>query len=88
MIGKPTVIMQIPDKRKFSMEDAARYLGWSEKTLREKSDLGVIPARKEGRYRVYLLEDLDRYVENLPLYESGEFPGERYIKPALKAVEA
>jgi len=77
MIGKPTVIIQIPDKRKFSIKEAARYLGIHEQTLRDKSDLGEIPARKEGRFRVYLLEDLDRYIENLPLYDGGEFSGLR-----------
>ena len=73
MTGKPTVIMQIPDKRKFSMEEAARYLGIHKQTLREISDLGKIPAKKEGRYRVFLLEDLDRYCESLPPYDGGEY---------------
>jgi len=87
MIGRPVVIMQIPDKRKFSLDEAARYLGIHKQTLREKSDLGIIPARKEGHHRVFLLEDLDRYLENLPPYNVGEFPVERY-KPEIRAVEA
>jgi len=77
MIGKPTVIMQIPDKRKFSIKEAARYLGIHEQTLREKSDLGDIKAKKEGRFRVFLLEDLDRYIDSLPPYDGGEFPAPR-----------
>ena len=79
MIGRPAVILQIPNKRKFSMEDAARYLGIHEQTLREKADLGIIPARKEGRYRVFLLEDLDRYCDSLPPYDGGEFPVPRAV---------
>ena len=79
--------MQIPDKRKFSMSEAARYLGIHEQTLRVKSDLGEISARKEGRFRVFLLEDLDKYLENLPAYDAGEFPVARYTPP-LMAVEA
>lgn len=80
MIGKPTVIMQIPNKRKFSLDDAATYLGIHKQTLREKSDLGEIPARKEGRYRVYLLEDLDKYCDSLPKYDAGEWPVARAVE--------
>ena len=87
MIGRPKVIIQIPDKRKFSMAEAAKYLGMHQQTLREKSDLGEIYARKEGRSRVFLLEDLDRYIDRLPEYEPGERIGSQ-IKPELRAVGA
>ena len=79
MIGKPVVIVQVPDKRKFSISEASQYTGLSEQTLRKKSDLGEIPARKEGRYRVFLLEDLDRYLEELPTWDCGEFNGLRVV---------
>ena len=92
MIGRPVVIIQVPDKRKFSIDEAARYLGMHKQTLREKSDLGTIPSKKEGKFRVFLLEDLDRYLNGLPPYESEEFPGTRYCdmgkRPDLRAVEA
>ena len=92
MIGKPLMIIQVPDKRKFSIDEAARYLGIHKQTLREKSDLGEIPAKKEGKFRVFLLEDLDRYLNNLPPFEQGEFSGTRYSdmekRPDLRVVRA
>ena len=79
MIGKPTVIIQVPDKRKLSVAEAAQYLGVHEQTLREKADLGEVPARREGRCRVFLLEDLDKYLDGLPAWDCGEFNGLRAV---------
>lgn len=77
MIGRPTVILQIPDQRVFSINEAARYIGVHPQTLRDMTDLGQVRARKQGHRRAYLLEDLDRYVEGLPDWEGGEQIGRK-----------
>jgi excisionase family DNA binding protein len=74
MIGRPAVILQIPDQRVFSISEAAKYIGVHEQTLRDMTDLGQIKARKQGKRRAYLLEELDRYVENLPEWNGEEPP--------------
>ena len=63
----------------FSISEASQYLGMCEQKLREKAYLGEVPARKEGRYRVFLLEDLDRYLNKLPEWDCGEFNGLRAV---------
>ena len=68
MIGKPVALIQVPNQRLFSTGAAAQYLGICEDTLRKYSDLGDIPARRLGRRRVFLLEDLDAFIETLPQY--------------------
>jgi excisionase family DNA binding protein len=77
MIGKPAVILQIPDQRVFSTNEAAKYVGVHPQTLRELTDLGRIPARKQGKRRAYLIEELDRYVESLPDWEGEEPVGRK-----------
>lgn len=77
MIGKPAVILQIPDQRVFSVSEAAKYIGVHEQTLRDMTDLGQIRARKQGKRRAYLLEDLDRYVDSLPDWSAEEQPAGR-----------
>jgi excisionase family DNA binding protein len=72
MIGKPAVIIQIPSQRAFSIAAAAQYLGLHPQTVRELTDLGRIPARRMGKRRVYLLEELDKYLESLPEWTRGE----------------
>lgn len=75
MIGKPIALIQIPNQRLFAVKAAARYLGIHEQTLRKLTDLGEILARRMGSRRVYLLDDLDRYIESLPRWYDG--PGEK-----------
>jgi excisionase family DNA binding protein len=77
MIGKPAVILQIPDQRVFSVGEAAKYIGVHEQTLRGMTDLGQIKARKQGKRRAYLLEDLDRYIESMPAWEAEEPVGRK-----------
>lgn len=83
MIGKPVALIQIPNQRSFSVAEAAKYLGKHENTVRKLADLGSIRAKCETdaagrRHRVFLLEDLDGYLDSLPdWYDSpqGERPG-------------
>ena len=66
MIGKPVALIHVPNQRLFSMRAAARYLGLHEQTLRKLSDTAALPVRRLGNRRVFLLDDLDRYIESLP----------------------
>ena len=71
MIGKPIALIQIPNQRLFKVKAAALYLGIHPQTLREMTDLGELPAKWMRNRRVYLLDDLDRYIESLPEYNPG-----------------
>ena len=68
MIGKPIALIQVPNQRLFKVKAAAQYLGIHPQTLRMMTDLGEIPAKWMRNRRVYLLDDLDRYIESLPEY--------------------
>lgn len=83
MIGKPVALFQIPNQRLFTIAAAARYLDKHKNTVRKLADLGIIKAKIEvdlsGRKRrVFTLEDLDAYIDNLdPWYDppNGEESG-------------
>ena len=77
MIGKPVALIQVPNQRVFGPQAAACYLGIHEQTLRKITDEGEIKAKWMRNRKVYLLEELDRYIESLPTYNSnrGENPG-------------
>ena len=66
MIGKPTLLLQIPNQRLFGTKAAAKYLGVHQQTLRKYADLKKLPARRLESRRVFLLEDLNRFIEALP----------------------
>jgi hypothetical protein len=62
-------IIDVPVQAAFRVSDAARYLGISPNTLRKRSDIGLIPARRdENGERIFLLRDLNSYLESLPGY--------------------
>jgi predicted site-specific integrase-resolvase len=68
-------VYQIPIQAAFKIRDAARYLGISPNTLRKRSDLGQIPTRRnESGERIFLLRDLDAYLESLPEYDKRGKP--------------
>ncbi len=77
MIGKPIVLIQIPGQRLFAPRAAAGYLGIHVQTLKKMTDEGQINAKWMRNRKVYLLEELDRYIESLPDYNPvhGENPG-------------
>ena len=74
MIGKPMALIQVPNQRLFGMKAGARYLGVHEQTLRKLADAGTVPARQMGVHRVFLLDDLDRFIETLSAWYSS--PGD------------
>ena len=68
-------LVSVPEQSAFYVRDAARYLGISPNTLRKRSDLGLILARRDGNgNRVFLLEDLDNYLNALPPFIEGVNP--------------
>ena len=68
MIGKPIALIQVPNQRLFGPRAAARYLGVHTQTLKKLTDLGTLNARWMGNRKVYLLDDLQRYIDRLPVY--------------------
>ena len=63
-------IVEVPERAAFSVRDAARYLGMSPNTLRRRADRGLIRVRRDERnHRVFLLRDLDDYLNALPVEE-------------------
>ena len=72
MIGNPVKLIQIPNQRLFGTKAAARYLGLHEQTLRKLTAEGLLPSRRLGCRRVYLLDDLDRFIAALPPWYGDE----------------
>jgi excisionase family DNA binding protein len=64
---EPITLVRVPKRRLLSAKAAAQYLGIHEQTLKKITARGDIKARRIGSRRVYLLEELDRYVESLPV---------------------
>ena len=77
MIGQPIALIRIPNQRVFAPKAAARYLDVHVQTLRKMTDEGQIRAKWMRNRKIYLLEELDRYIESLPDYNPihGENPG-------------
>ena len=68
-------VVEVPQQAAFRVSEAARYLGISPNTLRKRSDLGLIPARRdENGERIFLLRDLNAYLESLPDYRRRDKP--------------
>ncbi len=68
MIGKPVALIQIPNQRLFSPKAASRYLDVHPQTLKKITDEGQLQAKWMRNRKVYLLEELDRYIESLEDY--------------------
>ena len=68
MIGKAIALIQVPNQRLFGTKAAAYYLGICDDSLRKYADLGWIKPRRLERRRVFTLEDLDAFIDSLPLY--------------------
>lgn len=60
-------LVRVPKRRLFSARAAAQYLGVHEKTLKKITLRGELQPRRIGLRIVYCLEDLDRYIESLPI---------------------
>jgi excisionase family DNA binding protein len=57
-----------PSQRLFTVGAAAQYLGISDDSLRKYADLGQIPVYRFNDRRAFKLEDLDRLIDTLPLW--------------------
>ena len=80
MVGKLVTLIHVPNQRLFKTKEAAQYLGIHEDTLRTYADLGQITARRINNRRVFILEDLDAFIDSLPCYDSsGGKPGGKEI---------
>ncbi len=66
MSEKLLSVYQIPAQRGFQVNEAAEYLSMHPQTLRRMADRGEIPCRRVNKHRVFLLEDLDRWLESQP----------------------
>jgi hypothetical protein len=65
----PQKLVEVPEQAAFRVSQASRYLGISPNTLRKRSDLGLIPSRRDlNGERIFLLRDLNAYLESLPDY--------------------
>ena len=74
-------IVAVPEQAAFRTGPAARYLGICPNTLRKRSDLGLVRARRDvNGDRIFLLRDLDSYLDSLPPsreghHNAGRLPG-------------
>jgi excisionase family DNA binding protein len=55
-----------PNKRGFTVPEAAIYIGRSPSFIRALKRNNRIPAKRDGKALIFLREDLDRYLDNLP----------------------
>ena len=60
-------LVRVPKRRLLSAKATAQYLGIHEQTLKKITARGELQGRTIGRRLVYCLEDLDRYIESLPV---------------------
>jgi hypothetical protein len=67
----------LPGQAAMKVSQAARYLGISPNTLRKRTDIGLIPARRDvNGDRLYLVRELESYLASLPRIVDGSMMGE------------
>jgi excisionase family DNA binding protein len=73
-ITKAVTLIQVPSQRGFKTRAAAGYVGIHPQTLRKLTDEGKIRAKNMDGQRLYMLEDLNAYMESLDewYYGAGE----------------
>jgi len=72
ILHRPVALIKVPSRRLFGVSAAAKYLGISDDTLRKYADLGEIPAyRFINGHRTFKVEDLNRLIDDLPLWNAG-----------------
>jgi hypothetical protein len=78
MIGKPIALIQVPNQRAFFIAEACRYLGNIDPdTLKKHVAEGRIRAKVVNGRHMFLLEEMDRFLESWPDKEengAGENP--------------
>lgn len=61
-----------PIQAAFKTAGAAKYIGVSKNTIRKKTDLGLILCKRdENGNRIFLKNELDKYLESLPDFYDG-----------------
>ncbi len=73
MILKAVDLIQVPNQRLFSTKAASKYLGVHPDTVRKYANLGWIRVRRLERRRVFILEDLNAFIDALPEYQSYDY---------------
>jgi hypothetical protein len=69
VVGRTVALIQVPNQRLFGVGAASQYLGISDDTLRKYADLGQVPVyRFINGHRAFKLEDLNRLIDELPLW--------------------
>lgn len=63
-----TMIIRVPERRLLSPKAACRYLGISDETLRKLTIEGGLKAKWHLNRKGYLIDELDRYIAQLPDY--------------------
>ena len=64
-------ILQVPNQRLFKVGAAARYLGISDDSLRKYADRQQIRVYRFFGDRVFKLEDLNAFIDSLPLWDDA-----------------
>ena len=54
------------DKRAYTVPEAAEYIGRSASYVRQLKRDNRLPARRDGKSLIFLREDLDFYLDELP----------------------
>jgi len=73
MLSQNIALFQIPNQRLFSTKAAAQYLGVHPDSMRKYADLGRIEARRLFKRRVFTLEDLNAFIDDLPNYQTHDY---------------
>ena len=60
------------EKRAFTIQEAAHYLGSSETVIKRETAKGSIPVRYLGAKKLYDKTDLDAFFESLPFKRNSE----------------
>jgi excisionase family DNA binding protein len=63
MADKVVSMYMVPIQRGFQIDEAAKYLGIHPMTLRKLSDTRAIRCKRVNKHRVFLLEDLNSWLE-------------------------
>ncbi len=74
MIGKTVALLQVPNQALFNLKGAAAFLGISPDSLREDTELGLIPCYEFHGRRTYKLEDLEQLRAALPKWHNERRP--------------
>ncbi len=70
---EPVPLKPVPKRRLLPISAASEYIGIEEQTIRKMVDLGQLRAKRVSGRRMFLLEDLDAWIDAQP--DWAENPG-------------